>query len=128
MRALVLLLIPCAALAHLPAPGTPGAPNDPRYCGEPKRDKHGVIIRSRKVLRDYTRVFPCPANLKPTASCPGWALNHYIPLASGGCDSAANLNWIPDALKSCAGKVCVDRWERQYHAIPRQRITLKGSP
>lgn len=128
VRALCLLLIPCAALAALPAPGTPGAPKDPRYCGEPARDKHGVIKRSRAVLRAYVKVFPCPATLKPTTSCKGWALNHYIPMSRGGCDSAANLTWVPDALKSCAGTVCIDRWELRYHAIPRQPITLKDTP
>jgi hypothetical protein len=130
MKAMALLLALCvnAAFAGLPAPGEPGAPKDPRYCGEPRRDKHGTIIRSRAVLRRYVKVFPCPANLKPTVRCAGWALNHYVPLASGGCDSAANLTWVPDALKSCRGRVCIDRWERTYHAIPRRPVNLKGTP
>lgn len=127
IRTLILLLIPCAALAALPAPGTPGAPNDPRYCGEPKRDKHGTIIRSRAVLRQFARVFPCPANLKPVPSCPGWAIDHVVSLAAGGCDSQSNLQWLPAAIKSCASPACKDRWERTYHAIPRQPVNLKGA-
>jgi len=127
MKALVvLLLLPCVALAGLPAPGTPGAPNDPRYCGEPARDKRGTIIRSRKVLRQFAKVFPCPASLQPVPSCPGWAIDHVVSLAAGGCDSQINLQWLPTAIKSCAAPACKDRWERNYHAIPRQRIDLKG--
>lgn len=124
MRALVLLiLLACApAFAQLPAPGQPGAVDDPRYCGEPARDKRGVIKRSRVVLRQFARVFPCPATLEPTPSCPGWAIDHTIPLASGGCDTVANLSWLPDVIKSCADDACKDRWERKYHAMPRQKV------
>jgi hypothetical protein len=128
MRAIALLLIPLAALASLPAPGTPGAPNDPRYAGEPARDKHGRILRNKAVLREFAKVFPCPANLKPVPSCPGWSIDHVIPLAAGGADRQDNLQWLPAGLKSCAGRLCKDRWERKYHAFPRQRITLKGTP
>ena len=126
MRLLPLLvLLPCLALAALPAPGEPGAPNDPRYCGEPERDAKGRIKRDPKVLRAFVAVFPCPTTLRHSTSCPGFALDHTIPLASGGCHTTGNLTWMPTALKSCAGRVCKDRWERKYHAIPRQKITLE---
>ena len=36
-------LLSFSALAELPAPGQPGAPADPRYCGEPERDAGGKI-------------------------------------------------------------------------------------
>lgn len=128
-RLLLLAAMLCAsALAALPAPGTPEAPKDARYCGEPKRHANGKIKRDPRVLREFVAVFPCPTTLKRSTSCPGFALDHTIPLASGGCDSAANLTWLPTALKSCAGRVCKDRGERKYHAIPRQRISLKGAP
>jgi hypothetical protein len=127
LMALILMAVTLSArsvYAAMPAPGEPGAVDDPRYCGEPARDAHGVIKRSRKVLRQFTAVFPCPATLAPTAACVGWAVNHTIPLASGGCDSVANMTWMPDAIKSCADPHCEDRWERKYHAIPRQVITF----
>jgi hypothetical protein len=122
-RLLLLLLVPCTVLAGLPAPGEPGAPNDPRYCGEPERDANGRIKRDPKVLREFRAVFPCPDTLKPGA-CPGWAIDHWIPLKSGGCDIQINLTWMRTVHKSCAGRVCKDRWERTYHAIPRQPVNL----
>lgn len=112
------------AFAALPAPGAPGAPADPRYCGEPARDAHGVIKRSQSQLKKFVAVFPCPADLKATTACTGWAIDHIIPLATGGCDAPVNMIWLPDKLKSCAGDVCVDRWERKYHAIPRQAVVI----
>lgn len=118
------LLSAGAALAQLPAPGQPGAVDDPRYCGEPKRTGSGKIYRSRLELRAFAEVFPCPSTLKHLPSCPGWAIDHTIPLASGGCDSIANMSWLPDPIKSCAGKTCKDRWERTYHALPRGAVKL----
>lgn len=126
--AAVLLLAAVQAMAALPAPGTPGAPNDPRYCGEPRRDKHGAIIRSRAALRQFARVFPCPSTLKPVPHCPGWAIDHVIPLAAGGADAQINLQWLPVQIKSCAKPWCKDRFERTYHAIPRRPVNLKGTP
>lgn len=128
-RLLLLVLLACApALAALPVPGTPGAPNDPRYAGEPARDAKGRIKRSAKVLRDFAKVFPCPATLKPVPSCDGWEIDHVLPLANGGADAQINLQWLPVAIKRCRAPHCKDRFERKYHAIPRQRISLKGSP
>lgn len=128
MKAWLLLLLPCAALAHLPAPGEPGAPNDPRYCGEPARTEAGVIKRNRAMLRQFAAVFPCPSTLQPSTSCPGWAIDHVIPLATGGCDQPVNLQWLPVAIKSCARPECKDRFERTYHAIPRKPVNLKALP
>lgn len=128
LSAFVLLLAACHAMAALPAPGEPGAPNDPRYCGEPARYAGGVIKRSAAVLRQFVAIFPCPATLQPTTSCEGWDIDHTIPRAAGGCDSVINLTWLPNVIKSCAGKACKDRWERTYHAYPRAPVNLKGFP
>ena len=119
---LLAALLAWPAFAQLPAPGQPGAVNDARYCGEPARTADGRIKRSRAVLRDFAKVFPCPETLEPLPSCPGWAIDHVIPLASGGCDSAVNLQWLPDSIKSCSDADCKDRWERLYHAQPRRAI------
>jgi hypothetical protein len=123
---LSLALLPGLVLAQLPAPGEPGAPADARYCGEPARTNDGRIKRNRAVLREFAAVFPCPSTLQPVASCPGWAIDHVIPLAAGGCDAAINLQWLPDGIKRCAGDLCKDRWERLYHGYPRTPVNPKG--
>ncbi len=124
ISALTLVLLACPVFAQLPAPGEPGAINDPRYCGEPVRAADGRIKRSRQVLREFVQVFPCPATLLPVPSCKGWQLDHVLPLASGGCDAALNLQWLPMPIKTCAADSCKDRWERIYHAQPRQAVQL----
>lgn len=121
--ALVLTVLASLGSAALPAPGTAGAPTDVRYCGEPARSKNGEIKRSRAALREFSRNFPCPSTLNPSASCPNWAVDHVIPLSSGGCDTPVNMAWMPDKIKSCRGSVCKDRWERSYHSLPRQKVS-----
>jgi len=88
---------------------------DTRYCGAPLRDEDGRIARRSDVLVVFQRLYPCPATGKPSGACPGWAKDHVIPLAVGGCDSVSNLQWLPNELKSCPGDTCKDRWERKVY-------------
>jgi hypothetical protein len=90
-----------------------------RYCGTPVRDAAGNIKRSVAVLSAFQKVHPCPATGLTTGACPGWAVNHTIPLACGGCDAVSNMDWMPDQIKSCADQHCRDRWERKvYDHVP----------
>lgn len=126
LMTLILLLFAGGALAELPPPGHPDAPDDPRYCGEPARDENGRIIRDHQVLREFMEVFPCPSDFTAEyGECKDWALDHTIPMVNGGCDSQINLTWLPFNLKSCAG-ACKDRWERKYHAYPRQEVDIRA--
>ncbi|MCB4365393.1 HNH endonuclease [Hydrogenophaga taeniospiralis] len=122
--AAALALATLCASAALPAPGEPGAPADPRYCGDPARTASGAIRRSRAVLRHFVAVHPCPSTDKPDTACPNWSIDHVIPLASGGCDEIGNLQWLPDALKSCA-VICKDRFERAINAVPPRPFEIR---
>ena len=98
------------------------SPVDPlkeyRQCGAPERDAKGVIKRSSTVLTAYKKYHPCPVTGLSTGSCPGWQINHIIPLAKGGCDAVVNLAWMPDQIKTCKNPYCIDRWERTYYGKP----------
>lgn len=122
LLALALLLLAQHCAAALPPPGSAGAPADPRYCGEPERDADGRIKRSGAQLRRFVAVFPCPSTLKHTTSCRAWQIDHIIPRASGGCDVPLNMQWLPTAIKTCKSSACKDRWERHYHASPRDSV------
>ena len=87
---------------------------DARY-GPIERDPDGRLSRSAQVLRDFQQLHPCPATGSRTGACPGWAKDHVIPRACGGKDTIENLQWLPTALKSCAGTLCKDRWERKIY-------------
>lgn len=118
--ALGLLLFGAVAHAEYLTPAAP--PVDPtkeyRQCGAPAREADGTIKRSSTVLNAYKKLHPCPVTGKSTGACPGWSVNHIIPLASGGCDSVINMAWMPNSIKSCAEDKCIDRWERKYYSNP----------
>ncbi|HWQ37304.1 MAG TPA: HNH endonuclease signature motif containing protein [Burkholderiales bacterium] len=95
-----------------------------RYCGEPARDASGRIKRSSAVLRAFRDVHPCPATGESRGPCPGWAIDHVIPLACGGCDAVSNLQWLPDELKSAAGVLPKDRWERKIYCRPFEAVSF----
>lgn len=71
--------------------------------------------RSSSVVRAFKKMHPCPATGKTSGSCSGWSVDHVIPIAVGGCDSVSNLQWLPNEIKSCAGTICKDRWERKVY-------------
>lgn len=91
---------------------------DPRYCGAAERDAKGRILRDEEVLDKFASIHPCPSTGEPSRICPGWAIDHVIPLSCGGCDSIGNLQWLPDQIKSAAGKYPKDRWERKIYYVP----------
>lgn len=86
-----------------------------RYCGAPPRDAAGEIVRDARVARAFRRVHPCPSTGLATGACPGWSIDHVIPLACGGCDSVANMQWLPNEIKRAAGELPKDRWERRVY-------------
>lgn len=109
----LLLSASVGAAQQLPEPGEPGAPQDIRYCGEPRRERDGTIYRDKALLRRFAQIWPKPDDGRQ------WYIDHVIPLAVGGCDHLYNLQWLPGELKTCAGH-CKDRWERKIYA-PRPR-------
>lgn len=75
-RALILFLLPLLALAA----------DDPAAA----RERHN---RSAAARRAFKRENPCPATGKPTGPCPGYIIDHVIPLACGGEDAPENMQW-----------------------------------
>ena len=90
-------------------------PQDPRFCGVPLRTETGGISRNPTMRARFVRMHPCPATGEVTGACPGWAVDHVIPLACGGCDHPVNMQWLPVTIKSCSGTQCKDRWERRVY-------------
>jgi len=112
MRILLLILFAAATVQAQPLDKF----KDYRQCGVVDRDAAGNIKRSSAVLTAFKKIHPCPSTGLTTGACPGWSMNHSIPLACGGCDAVYNLTWLPDQVKSCSSPWCVDRFERKINA------------
>ena len=96
-----------------------GASVDPaltetRYCGDPKRNLSGEIIRRAAVRDAFLLAHPCPATGLREGRCDGWQVDHVIPLACGGCDAVSNMQWLPLSLK-IAPVIGKDRFERKIY-------------
>lgn len=92
---------------------------DSRYCGAPQRNTNGDILRSTEVIHSFKQIHPCPSTGVISEKCPGWALDHVIPLACGGCDAVNNMQWLPNAIKNTNFKYSKDRWERKVYSNPK---------
>lgn len=88
---------------------------DPRFVGQPARSVDGRISRSMSEKARFVRLHPCPSTGQVSGACPGWAVDHVVPLACGGADAVGNMQWLPLSIKSCAGSQCKDRWERKVY-------------
>jgi hypothetical protein len=64
--------------------------------------------RSYSVKHEFHRQHPCPSTGRPTGACPGYVKDHIVPLACGGPDSVANLQW-----QTVAAAKAKDAWERK---------------
>lgn len=121
-RIFIALLLACAPAFGQQYLQPLAPPIDPlkeyRQCGVPPRNADGSIKRSSAVIYAYRKAHPCPVTGKTDGACPGWQINHVIPLASGGCDSVSNMMWLPVQIKTCTALWCIDRWERKYYAVP----------
>lgn len=63
--------------------------------------------RSRSVRQAFQHQQPCPATGKTSGACPGYVVDHIVPLACGGADAPDNMQW--QTVEAAKAK---DRWER----------------
>jgi hypothetical protein len=114
MRNLVLAILLCLAAA-VASPQVLDPLHDYRFSGEVVREGDGTTKRSTKVINAFKRQWPCPVNGKRSGACPGWAIDHIIPLACGGVDAVYNLQWLPNEIKSAKGAFSKDHFERRVY-------------
>ena len=62
--------------------------------------------RSASVKREFQLMHPCPATGRTSGACPGYVKDHMVPLACGGPDAVANLQW-----QTTADAKAKDKWE-----------------
>lgn len=53
--------------------------------------------RSRAAKAEFQRQHPCPTSGKPRGACPGFIIDHVLPLCAGGADAPSNMQWQTSA-------------------------------
>jgi hypothetical protein len=51
------------------------------------------VHRSTAAKNAFKKAQPCPANGHTSGPCPGYVIDHVKPLACGGPDAPANMQW-----------------------------------
>lgn len=54
---------------------------------------HAKQPRSAAVKAEFQRATPCPATGEHRGKCPGYVIDHVMPLCAGGPDHASNMQW-----------------------------------
>jgi len=62
-----------------------------------QRESNGGIARSFAARREFERTHPCPATGKTSSTCPGYVVDHVVPLKRGGTDAPRNMQWQTEA-------------------------------
>jgi hypothetical protein len=74
-----------------------------------ERNSNGKIKRSESAKLAFQRQTPCPATgIAIGWKCPGYVIDHIIPLACGGLDDPSNMQW--QTKEEAKAK---DKWERK---------------
>jgi len=71
---------------------------------------------SKAAVAEFKRANPCPATGQAQGACPGYRVDHIVPLCAEGEDVAANLQWqaVADTRENA-------RWTREYCRFHRVR-------
>lgn len=86
-----------------------------RYLGVVDRSTTGATARSQQVIAAFKKQWACPTNGAHSGPCPGWAIDHVIPLDCGDVDAVWNMQWLPDQIKSQKGEFSKDHFERRIY-------------
>lgn len=59
----------------------------------PKRTPTGKIARSTTQVNKFKKTHACPATGKIQTTCPGYIVDHIVPLCACGKDDPSNMQW-----------------------------------
>lgn len=72
-------------------------------------------VRSHTALRHFAKANPCPANSQRITHCPGYVIDHVVPLCAGGKDAPENMQW-----QEYKESLLKDKTERELCAYMRK--------
>lgn len=81
MKWLFIMLFSVFTLTALAAPKCDTCPRD------------GHVKRSVSAKNEFKREYPCPATGERRGACPGYVIDHVVPLKRGGEDKTSNMQW-----------------------------------
>jgi hypothetical protein len=74
-------------------------------CASCSRNAKGRIARSPTARHSFQKTHPCPSTGRTTGSCPGYVIDHVVPLKRGGADAPANMQWQTTAAAKAKDRI-----------------------
>jgi hypothetical protein len=68
------------------------------------RDAHGKIARLPEQKAAFKDSHPCPSTGRRSGACPGYVIDHVVPLKRGGPDRPENMQWQTTAAAKAKAK------------------------
>jgi hypothetical protein len=69
------------------------------------RDKRGRIKRSASARNEFKGAHACPTTGKTSGGCPGYVIDHIVPLKRGGSDHPSNMQWQTKAAAKAKDRI-----------------------
>jgi hypothetical protein len=104
MRLAILLLAAALPPMARVSGGHPGG-HSATKCSSCSRNSKGKINRSGAAKKDFAKSHPCPSTGKTGGGCPGYVVDHVVPLKRGGPDLASNMQWQTKAEAKAKDRV-----------------------
>ncbi len=77
------------------------------------------ISRDQAQVRAFKAGQPCPVTGRARGACPGWQVDHIVPLCAGGADQPSNMQWISQEDHAWKTFIDVRECRKARQAIPK---------
>jgi hypothetical protein len=74
--------------------------------GHSRSGHQGKSKRSKAARHSFMKSHPCPSTGRSGGACPGYVVDHVVPLKRGGADAPSNMQW--QTKEEAKAK---DKWE-----------------
>ena len=75
------------------------------YCSACARNSKNKIKRSTGAKHRFEKTHPCASTGRTSGKCPGYVVDHVIPLKGGGADDPSNMQWQSKAAAKAKDRI-----------------------
>ncbi len=76
------------------------------------------LPRSAAEVLAFKRHNPCPATGLRRGRCPGYQVDHIVPLCNGGIDARSNMQWLSVEAHAAKTRLDVRKCRELRHTFP----------
>ena len=82
----------CASNSETSSSVSPHRPHEQNRHTKSSKDR--TVSRSAAARRAFVKSNACPSTGHTKGKCPGYHVDHIVPLACGGADAPSNMQWL----------------------------------